>query len=726
MNLIELNDWGMGRFLKVVIALQLAVLGLAILATQGLDVPVIQQLIGFIYLTFIPGAIILRIFKLHRLGTIRTLMYTVGLSLAFLMFIGLFINVAYPAIGISKPISPLPVIITITAATLLMCFLAYRRDRDYSPPPSTGEGKMPLPPVLFLTLLPILSLLGARMVDIYGNNKVLLLLMALIALTVGLIAFSKFIPREMYPLAILMISISLLTHVAASSPYLWGSDIQMEHYFYKLVEANHYWNPDFPISPGNVMLSLVTLPAMYHYLAGISSMHIFKMAYPVIFSLVPLGLYQVCHEQTDEKTAFLATFFFMSFPLFFNTMLILGKQQIAEFFIVCLILLILDKRMDSIKRPSLLIIFGASLVVAHYALSYIFIAYLILGWLIVYVIGNFKKGSLTGTYVVLLTVMALSWYIYTSSSITFSLIVDLAHQVYTGIRAFLLFAPEASHRYVLQAIGILPMPSFLLEISRILFWVTNLFIIAGIGELIFFKKFRKTNLTPEYIAFSLVTIVLLVAAIVLPWFIVNFDGTRLYHIALIFLSPFCILGGRAIVQGMRGLFRLGPSRGKLGINPLILIVLMLYFLLNTGFIGEVTKSPYPTSIPLSMNRMEQSEHVELVTFAYHVNIRRQSVLGVNWLSSYADEKEVIYADYWLRYFVKSYGKTSLEVQPIKETTTVGKGSYIYLGYWNVVGGRVDGWVTTTSVSSITVLTPTLEKGNLVYSNGASEIYKIYK
>ena len=89
-NPLQMNDWGINKFLKVVVAIQLAMWAVIGLNAVGLQIPIIRQLIGFIYLSFVPGILILRILKLHKLGNIETLLYTVGLSIATLMFTGLF------------------------------------------------------------------------------------------------------------------------------------------------------------------------------------------------------------------------------------------------------------------------------------------------------------------------------------------------------------------------------------------------------------------------------------------------------------------------------------------------------------------------------------------------------------------------------------------------------------------------------------------------------------
>ncbi len=49
-NPFQMNDWEIGKFLNVVIGIQLALWGTIGLDFVGLQIPIIRQLIGFIYL----------------------------------------------------------------------------------------------------------------------------------------------------------------------------------------------------------------------------------------------------------------------------------------------------------------------------------------------------------------------------------------------------------------------------------------------------------------------------------------------------------------------------------------------------------------------------------------------------------------------------------------------------------------------------------------------------
>ena len=195
-NPIQMNDWEIKKFLKVILSIQFAIWGAIGLDVIGLQIPIMRQLIGFIYLIFVPGIIILRILKLHKLGNIETLLYAVGLSIATLMFMGLFMNTVYPFFGISGPISSTPLIITISAVVLGLCCISYKRDKDFCDPRFIEIKDIVSPPTLFLCLIPFLAIFGTYLVNFHHNNNIFIFLIIIIAIKYFLVVFEKFIQKN--------------------------------------------------------------------------------------------------------------------------------------------------------------------------------------------------------------------------------------------------------------------------------------------------------------------------------------------------------------------------------------------------------------------------------------------------------------------------------------------------------------------------------------------------
>src|SRR5665647_2201118 len=92
--------------------------------------PVMREFISLIYLCFIPGATILGVLKYE--GTREEgFLYSVGLSLFYLMIVSLLLNIIIPIFGLYNPISLFPLLITITALQILLCVVIYKNDANF-------------------------------------------------------------------------------------------------------------------------------------------------------------------------------------------------------------------------------------------------------------------------------------------------------------------------------------------------------------------------------------------------------------------------------------------------------------------------------------------------------------------------------------------------------------------------------------------------------------------
>ena len=732
-NYIQLNDWEIKKFLKIILTVQLAVWGVIGLDAIDLQIPIIRQLIPFIYLTFVPGILILRILKLHKLSNIETLLYTVGLSIATLMFTGLFMNLVYPLFGISEPISLKHLIITISAVVLLLCILSYVRDRDFFDPSFIDIKNVLFPPALFLCLVPFLAIFGTYLMNFYHNNILLMFLIVIITLIVLLIGFDRFIPKNLYPLAVFVIAISLLYHTSLISMYLWGMDIHTEYYCSNLVITNSIWDPIIPKSV-NAMLSIVMLAPIYSIICNVNLTWVFKIIYPLLFSLVPLGLYRVFQKQTDEKVAFLSCFYFMSIFTFYNEMLQLARQQIAELFLVLLILLMIDKNMDKIKRSFLFIVFGISLAVSHYGLSYIYMFCLIFAWLILVLAENpsaqklgdifrSKFGrkiektdenptpskvyrTISSTFVLLFTIFALTWYIYTSGSVTFDTIVHVGNGIARSIFTDFL-NPEAA-----QGLNIiLQSASPLTTIFKYLHLIAQFFIVVGILTLLLKDKDMKFE--KEYAAFSFANFIICVGAIALPWFANTLNTSRLYQITLFFLAPFCMIGGITVFRVVSRVVKASWTNQRMESSLKILSVFFAIFLLfNSGFVHELAKDP----LSIALNNT-----VDYPCF------NKQEVLGAKWVNDVKDDNHVYIDSHNSFVFAADFNDyKSINIRSIPNNIDViSTDSYIYLGTRNIVNNEIrinpkERWSLIKSYIDSTNITINRNK---IYDNGGAVIYK---
>ncbi|WP_067073347.1 DUF2206 domain-containing protein [Methanoculleus horonobensis] len=745
-NPITLNDWRIRSYLIAILVFQLGLLVIQLLGSTNSHILVLQAILGFAFFSFIPGIIVLRIMRVHHLSTLETLLYAVGLSIAILMLTGLLMSVLYPLVGLSRPLSPTSTLLTVNITTLILLLLSLAGDQKSPEPDYIDTGAFLSRPALLLYLVPLLTIIGTYFVNQYHNNGILMLVIAAIAVIPVLIGFDRVIPEALYPLAILSISVSLLLHTSLVSPYLWGYDIHYETFLANLVMDNAFWDST---SPGNVnaMLSVVLLAPIYSYITGLDLTWVFKLVYPLIFALVPLGLYHVFRRQVEAKSAFLACFFFVSFIIFYAEMASLARQEIAELFLVLLIMLMVARNMPKTMNFVLFAIFGASLVVSHYGTSYIYLLALVAVWLSMTlssfaathgydILKHLRKAAgerssgedsvnrdsgrtITLAHVLFFTGFTLGWYILVAGGTSFDTIVSIIDHIGNTIFVDLL-NPEATEGLDLL---ISTPQSFLHTFAKGLHLITLALIVVGFIAICFWHA--GTNVSREYVAFSFIALLFGVAGVLVPNFSSTLNTSRLYQIMLIFLSPLCVIGGISILTAPAYISKL--QNGWLaGRTPLVLISVFfsLLFLFSTGWIYEYA-SDQPSSIALSQDSIKSYGGGTPKNVFYGTFIPEHDVFGARWLGEYMKDGSIVYADRTRKDNVlTSYGNLA-RTPPFLPKTDFKPvfGAYVYLGTYNVVERSASGPEEYSDYWSIEDVYPAICRNNKVYSNHQSEIYQ---
>jgi len=693
------------NFLIILVFLQLMVY-----VTVVFDVPMARQVLGFIYFTFLPGFIILKLLKLEELDRVETFLFSVGLSVAFLMLAGLLINESGVLLDISRPLSLLPLMIILNGFILVGGILACLRSDSVKLWEAKTLGLHPL--TLVLTVLPILSIVGAMWVNAFANNVILLfMLVAIAVLFVITVVSKKLISPKLYPFVLFIMAISLLYHSSLISNYIvaFGSDVPVEYFVFKTTQNNAYWsstNPYFgDLGYGRIhsMLSVTILPTIYSSLLNIDSTWVFKIVSPLIFSFVPLGLYQVWTGYVGKKHAFISAFLFMAYATFYTEMLGLNRQMIAELFFVLLLLVVLNKKMRQPSKMACFIIFSFGLVTSHYGISEIFLFFISLIFVSLVLVKR-PSRNITASMVVFFFVTMFAWYIYTSGSAVFNSLLGFGDYVYSQLGEF--FNPATRGQTVLRGLGLESPPTIWNAISRTFAYATQFLIVIGFFGLVTKRvKFRLDN---EYFAFSCVAMAFLAALILVPGLANTMNMTRFYHVLLFFLAPLCGIGAEFIVE------LVSKREKEFAVSALLLIVLVPYFLFQTGFVYEATGSE-SWSISLSGYRMGPK------LYSYFGGCTEQEVLGAQWLSSNCDFRTFkVHVDPYERAALMMYGLVYLgSMGWLSNITEVKTHEIVYLGKLNSVYEMVlgtDVWNTTSIFDYI------LCNISLVYSNGECELY----
>jgi uncharacterized membrane protein len=619
---IKLNDVSIKKLLATVLSLQIALWAVMGLSALGVSIPIIQPLIGFIYLTFVPGILILTALRLRNLSLVETALYAVGLSVAVVLSVGLVDNVVFTTLNIIKPFSFLAVTSSVSFVVLLLCAIAYFRNRThyrYAPgsgkrltkpkPLFTTEMSVPLAPTLFLCILPFLAVFSTYLVNAYNVDAGQLLLWLLLCVVVLLIAFDKFIPSKLFPLAVFVIALSLLFQYTLISAWLTGADILTEWGLANTVLNTGVWNPSL-LSQYDGMLSVVALAPIYSLISSLNLVWVFKIGYSVIFALVPVGLYQICRRQLNDKLAFLSCFFFVSFAPFYAQMTGLARQEVAELFFVLLILLLVSKEMDQRIQSALFIVFGLSLVVSHYGLLYITVFFFFVMWLILTVrskigihrdkqittpsLGSPPRNLVTIVSILMLFIASTAWYFYTAQGTITQQVVLLGSHIAGSIGQ--LFNPTYSEASNVVAQG--PLPGILHQVNAYTNYLNVFFMLAGVCLVAVFLKKQRFKLQFSYVVLSIIALGFLIASVALPYLGAALDWTRVFQITLFFLAPFLVVGFLSIGETAGVIMRKVISKLGFGnsalvsrsrLTRLLAIYLVFFMLLSTGSLFAITQ-----------------------------------------------------------------------------------------------------------------------------------------
>ncbi len=723
-RIIPPNDWQFSRLLVFSLVFSIGAGILAAFSCIGISVPVLTQVCGFIFITFIPGLLLLRILRIHNTGWIECLAYSAGLSLALTMFSSALINFVLPLAGISRPMTLLPLTATLVALTFALILIACFRDSHYQHPvPATPAVKISLPAVCLLVLLLLLTIVSVQLIDALKNNTLLLACLLAIAAVVILTAFNRVIQPAMYPFAIFIIGLGLLYQTTLMSPYLVGSDIYSEYNYYQLVANNGIW--DYTIaSTVNSCLSITMLAPVYSLLMNIDAVWVFKAVYPLLFALVPVVLYHIFSRPIGRRKAFLAAFFFMAVPTFSLEMIALCRQQVAELFLALFILLLVDRQLRTVPRLILATIFASSIVVSHYATG--FIGFIYMGLFLPFILilkSNWfrsvwswlsaKSGGLplaqkhlpvaalwiiTGAFFL----AGLAWYACIASGVNLGLLSSMWNSqtstVTSTVSSVITSSPAAPSsgffdfgaRDVLirTALGLdFFQVSLQGQLFRVFQLTTQLLLILGIGRLIFRPK--GLHFTVEYLSLCITSCLLLAGCIFLPGFADLLNTTRMYHLALITLAPFCIVGGEVIWLAVTALRRkleyagsaIAPHPAPAGPGYpvfITLIVLIPYFLFTSGLVYEVTGQEITDSIDTPYSIALSSYRLDLAGVFY-----QQDGAAAVWLSQNSDNSTALYTDQHTPRFIQFYRFPGQVGGIPLDAGQLSPGCYMYFTKWNI-------------------------------------------
>lgn len=228
----------------------------------------------------------------------------------------------------------------------------------------------------------------------------------------------------------------------------------------------------------------------------------------------------------------------------------------------------------------------------------------------------------------------------------------------------------------------------------------QLFIALGALILAVYEFWKNKKIPVDYVAFSMISALLLVAIIVIPNFSLNYNFDRLYLQAMFFLGFLEVLAAYRIYQLL--------SFKKLGFQLATvhyLVVFLFTFSIIWQFVGGKTN--------VWLNNMG---------LAYDLTYtHKEETLAADWIGNHYDFNTV-YVDGPGRNKLAAYGLLN-NVNYDFFPSIIGRGSYVFLTYSNVQDRLSYFYYRGVNVA-YEVPFPFLNKNkNKVYDNGGSVVYK---
>ena len=665
-----------------------------------LNIPFLRQILGFLVFTIVPGLLILHILKPNKIEFIKKFVLSVGLSVAFLIFAGLLVNSFYPLI--LKPLSLAPILISFNIILLILAFIAYKRNKDDFDINDVFNFKLDLrgklaSPLIFPILFPFMAVLGTYLMNTQGNNTILLALLFLIpAYVVTVVILRDRTPKSTYPMAIIMMGLSLLLMHALTSNYLNGRDIHLEYYVFRLTTNNLHWDILNYQHAYNACLSVAILPTIYKLLLGMEGLYIFKTVYPLLGAVTPLVCYTIFKKNIGEKYAFLASFFFMAQTPFIYTLQSAARTELAMLFFALAIMVFFDDEISKLNKKILFLIFMFAVVVSHYSTAYIFFIMIFVLWLgSIKKISRFNKNHITATIVVLLFAVIFFWY----SQVTITPFISATQFVgntFTNLGSFFVDEMRAQSGTAIFGHGVKGISRWIVLIVQN---ITIAFITIGLFSLI--RKYKETKFEREYVLLMLISFGLMAAMVIVPYVSTAYGVYRTYQLGLILLAPMFVIGGTTIFR------YINLRRFSLLV---LIIVLISQFFCATYVIDQAFGIPLSEDLNRAGDRYGE----------YH--IFDSEIIGARWLSKHGTDS-VICSDFigYTRILTAYDTKPDIRRKFFEKNETI-KNGYIYLRHTNIINGRIYPTSYYTDISNITKYSHLFVGKSKVYNNGGSEVY----
>jgi uncharacterized membrane protein len=517
-----------------------------------------------------------------------------------------------------------------------------------------------------------------------------------------------------YETLIGFIGLSLMLSQSLTSNSLLGWDIHQEFYVFLQVSRTGHWFSQ-STTLYNSVLSVGILPTILSLVSGIDGVFIFKFVFPAIFSFVPVVLYRVYRRFVGSEASFLSVFLLVSYAPFYYELISIARQEVAEFLLV-VALLVLFTQETKLTHWGLVLTFLLTfgIVVSHYSLAYLYLLFLAVSYIMLRRAHMLAIANMA-VYVAFSAVLTFLWYAYLVSNFELTSLAALASSIISGLGADFLNPLSRPSEAVQVATGFFER-GLVFQAYRAAALSLNLILVLGFVYLA--TKRHKSAGEVMILPFMTAALILLGSSVIFPYFAQGLNLSRIYHVALLFLSPCFAYGISWLQSALRRMMPISDKpllRMRLPVSRKWILAACSYFMFNSGVVQAVTLDK-PVSVILDSDRMARSTDLAVKSYLFSYKSSAQDVAGASWLGQHIQVGTSVCADAGTRIGVLASYAGLGEALPAFPFGCEFADSYVFLSLLNSGYGIIDWYGANYPLSDFS---GRLTNENRIYSGGPS-------
>jgi hypothetical protein len=354
----------------VMLLVPLAVIGLLTFVHQSWAAQAVLVLLLFT----VPGVILLRALRVPGAVVAAFPVYVPCASLVVLLISGLGVDLVGISVHVADPLRPWPMLAGMELVSLILLAVSATAPPNVAIPwhrlPRPGLVVVPL-------LLPLIAAAGAlRLNNNHGNLVALTALCACVLAVAVVLLCATELGVSLTAVILYGIGLAMLWSFSLRGASVYGFDISGEYYIFQGTVATGVWHPPHSLNAYEAMLSVNILPAELHGVSGVSDLLVFKLIYPAVGALFPVGVFFLARRVLSTRWAFAAGFLIISQSSFGQEFPALARQEIALVLFIGLVSAVLESKLPPRVYWPFILSLALAMVVSHYTTTYVTITFL--------------------------------------------------------------------------------------------------------------------------------------------------------------------------------------------------------------------------------------------------------------------------------------------------------------------------------------------------------------